>query len=260
MTLGEVAAAVGISDRTLDTWMARARKATKENIAGRPVAQQRTAPTCGSRKRSKPRLWSCGCRKLGAVGSADELDGDSEVEVAQLRSAVTTGMSSRLASARQARSATESPWAFVRGRSRAISTQSASVSGSRISGPSLAWRLSAICCGSPPSAATFESVSAQLTDHRNRSHQLQGKRRPTDPRTTHRRRLEASRIDAGSASGTACGGLGCCFGSRGGAPLSDQLVGVRAGGIAAEQSAQTLGRGAAALDLRVRLLDVPCHR
>ena len=71
---------------------------------------------------------------------------------------------------------------------------------------------------------------------------------------------EASRIDAGSASGTACRGLGFSLGSRGGAPLSDQLVGERAGRIAPEQPAHTLDRGAAALDLRVRLLDGPCHR
>jgi len=48
---------------------------------------------------------------------------------------------------------------------------------------------------------------------------------------------EASRIDAGSASGTARAGVGLGLSPRGRSPLGDQLVGERAGRIPAEQPA-----------------------
>ena len=56
------------------------------------------------------------------MGSADELDGDSEVEVAPVAVGGHDRYVAVLARARQARSASESPFALVRGRNRAIST------------------------------------------------------------------------------------------------------------------------------------------
>lgn len=62
---------------------------------------------------------------------------------------------------------------------------------------------------------------------------------------------EASRIDAGSASGTTRFRFGLRLGPRRGAPFSDQLVGERAGRIAPEQATEALRRRVAPRCLRL---------
>lgn len=147
-----------------------------------------------------------------------------------LRSAVNAGTSRRSANARHARSANESPWHLVTGRSRATATQSAAVSGSIDKArrdPSARRSSAEATSGSFPASASLDRTSAQLMT-------LTAAPSPIASITTEAPssawrtaiNAEASRTDAGTLSATAPPAnrrlaiLGRCFCST----IRDQLV------------------------------------
>jgi len=151
----------------------------------------------------------------------------------QIESAVSAGTPSRAASTRHARSASESPCVLVLGRSLAISTQSASVIGSRMTASR---RSSASWSGSSPAIADLESTSAQFATLMAAPSSI-ALRTGIAPFSSFRCAISAevssttAGLLTGSASGfgtTASAGCFCCvrlvFGSRFNAAFGDRLV------------------------------------
>ena len=176
-----------------------------------------------------------------------------------LRSAVNAGTPRRSASARHARSASESPCGLVNGRSRATATQSAAVIGSIVKArrdPSARRNSAAAASGSLPASASLDRTSAQLTT-------LTAAPSPIASMTTDAPSsawstaisAEASRTDAGSPSATAAPAtrglatLGLCFGPAVGDQLIDQAAIWRHIG---EKPPHPLGCGAATFYLGFR--------
>ena len=180
---------------------------------------------------------------------------------AHARSAVRAGTPRRAASARHARSASESPCALVIGRSRATSMQSAAVRGSIDSArldPSALRSRAALSSGSLPSIASVESTSAQLTTLIAAPCAIASTTAgaPSSWRRTASSADASSAAVTSSAPGTAVTGFlvlsvfGCCFG----APVGDQLVNQAAAGRhIGEQAAHPFGCRAAPLHLEFGL-------
>lgn len=155
----------------------------------------------------------------------------------QIESAVSAGTPSRAASTRHARSASESPCVLVLGRSLAISTQSASVIGSRMTASR---RSSASWSGSSPAIADLESTSGgRGSNHATlmAAPSSIALRTGIAPFSSFRCAISAevssttAGLLTGSASGfgtTAPAGCFCCvrlvFGSRFNAAFGDRLV------------------------------------
>lgn len=147
-----------------------------------------------------------------------------------LRSAVNAGTPRRSANARHARSANESPWRLVSGRSRATATQSAAVNGSidrARRDPSARRSSAAATSGFFPASASLDRTSAQLTTLTAAPSPIASM--TTDaPSSAWRTAInaEASRTDAGVLSATAAPAnrrlatFGRCFR----AAVSDQLI------------------------------------
>jgi hypothetical protein len=212
-------------------------------------------------------IWSCSAQRMSLTSA-------SVLARVQIESAVSAGTPSRAASARHARSASESPCVLVLGRSLAISTQSASVIGSRITASR---RSSASWPGSSPAIADLESTSAQFATLMAAPSSM-ALRTSIAPFSSFRCAItaEVSSTAAGLLSGSASGfgtttpaGCFCCvrpvISSRFDSAFGDHLVDQAASwGETGEHAACALDRRSASLDYELgrRLLgnfECMCH-